>query len=92
MSVDSPGVRGSSEEGRQGESGGVRQVSVHRRLLGGRVFGLSEQRLRGGTAAVRVAGVRGGRRRTDLGLKQRRERGGRVMKLLTQSHIYKERN
>lgn len=61
MSVDDPGVKGSSEEGAGGRSGEVRQVSVHWRFLGGRVFRLSQQRLSGGTAAVLVFRVSGGR-------------------------------
>lgn len=49
-------------------SGRVRQVSVHRGLLGGRAFGLGEQRLAGGAAAVLLLGVGGGQRWTHLRL------------------------
>lgn len=44
-----------------GGQGGVVQVSVHWHLLGGGAFRLIEQRLGGGTAAVMVVGVSGGR-------------------------------
>ena len=71
-------------------SGGVKQGSVHLRLVGGRALWLTEQSLGGWVATVLVAGVTGGCRWSHLGLKQREEnRGGKVIELLNLSELTK---
>lgn len=82
-SVYGPGVRGGS-----GDEGRVRgqEVSVHRRLLGGRVVGRTDQSLGGGDVAVLQVGDAGGRWWTHLGLKHREEEEMRNNNLIIDSH------